>query len=253
MEGHPRRGQQDCLPRSWMILLGSSHEQQLAGNERQPDVYRFSGRRLGIFCKQSPACGTNTTGTIVCVTEQGPIVLEEDPKAIFTKWLTEHSSSVIKVSRAYTLTNDESQDLAQEILLQAWRTLPRFEGKANPATWFYRVALHTAMNWHRKDRPRRRHQKPLLEVQARGVESADSPEQIEQRELVERLYHTIHQLPKTDVALVLLYLDEMSYREMASVLGISESNVGVRLSRAKKALATLLNVAPAEGESDESR
>ncbi len=180
-------------------------------------------------------------------------MLEEDHIAIFTKWLKQHSSSVIKVARAYTLTKEEGQDLAQEILLQAWRSMPKFEGKASPATWFYRVGLHTAMNWYRKDRPRRLHQKPLLEVQTLAEESADSAEKIEQHELLEQLYQAIHQLPKTDVALVLLYLDEMSYREMASVLGLSESNIGVKLCRAKKALATLLDAAPTEGESDESR
>lgn len=177
-------------------------------------------------------------------------MLDEDPKAIFTKWLQEHSSSVIKVARAYTLTKEERQDLAQEILLQAWRSLSKFEGKASPATWFYRVALHTAMNWHRKDRPRRMHQQPLLEVQTLAVKSADSADQIEQRELVDQLYQAVYQLPKTDTALVLLFLDDMSYREMASVLGISESNVGARLSRAKKALAALLNAVPAEAEFD---
>lgn len=180
-------------------------------------------------------------------------MLDEDHKAIFTNWLEEHSSSLLKVARAYTLTSDECQDLAQEILLQAWRSMPKFQGKASPATWFYRVALHTAMNWHRKDRPRRLHQEPLLEVQTLAVESANASERIEHQELVEQLYQAIHQLPNTDVALVLLYLDDMSYREMASVLGISESNVGVKLSRAKKALATLLDAAPAEVESDESR
>ena len=179
-------------------------------------------------------------------------MLEEDHKAIFTKWLEEHSSSVIKVARAYTLTMDERQDLAQEILLQAWKSLPKFEGKASPATWFYRVALHTAMNWSRNDKPRRLRQKPLLETRSMAVESTDSVELMEQRELVEQLYAAIHQLPDSDVALVLLYLDEMSYCEMASVLGISESNVGVKLNRAKKALARILDSAPAEAKINES-
>ncbi len=167
-------------------------------------------------------------------------MLDEDHKAVFTRWLDEHSSSVMKVARAYTLTSDECQDLAQEILLQAWRSLPKFEGKASPSTWFYRVALHTAMNWHRKDRPRRARQQPFLEVQALATECMDSAEQIQQRETVEQLYKAIHQLPKTDAALVLLYLDDLSYREMAEVLGISESNVGVKLNRAKKTLSTLM-------------
>lgn len=161
-------------------------------------------------------------------------------------WLGEHGSSVLKVARAYTLTSDECQDLAQEILLQAWRSLPSFAGKASPATWFYRVALHTAMNWRRKDHPRRTRQQPLLDVQVVTPPGATSAEQAQQRETVERLYQAIHQLPKADAALVLLYLDELSYREMADVLGISETNVGVKLNRAKKALGALMNGQPHE-------
>ena len=168
-------------------------------------------------------------------------MLDEDQKSLFVNWLDEHGSSVMKVARAYTLTSEECQDLAQEILLQAWRSLPKFEGKASAATWFYRVALHTAMNWQRKDKPRRVRQQPLLEVHVQETEGSDSAEQVQHRDTVEQLYKAIHQLRKTDTALVLLYLDELSYREMAEVLGISESNVGVKLNRAKKALGELMN------------
>jgi RNA polymerase sigma-70 factor, ECF subfamily len=168
-------------------------------------------------------------------------LLDENQKSVFMAWLGEHGAAVMKVARAYTLTSDECQDLAQEILLQAWLSLPKFEGKASAATWFYRVALHTAMNWQRKDKPRRARQQPLVEVQALATKGANGAEQAQQRETVEQLYNAIHQLPKTDAALVLLYLDELSYREMADVLGISESNVGVKLNRAKKALSALMN------------
>jgi RNA polymerase sigma-70 factor (ECF subfamily) len=167
-------------------------------------------------------------------------LLDEDQKSLFMTWLGEHGSSVMKVARAYTVTCEECQDLAQEILLQAWQSLPTFEGKASAATWFYRVALQTAMNWHRNDKPRRSRQQPLLEVQTVVTDGCDSAEQAQQRETVEQLYQAIHQLPKTDAALVLLYLDELSYREMAEVLGISGSNVGVKLNRAKKALSELM-------------
>jgi RNA polymerase sigma-70 factor, ECF subfamily len=167
-------------------------------------------------------------------------LLDEDQKSLFMNWLGEHGAAVMKVARAYTLTSDECQDLAQEILLQAWRSLPNFAGQASPATWFYRVALHTAMNWQRKDKPRRARQQPLLEVQVLAADEANSAEQAQHRETVEQLYNAISQLPKTDAALVLLYLDELSYREMADVLGISESNVGVKLNRAKKAMGELM-------------
>src|SRR6185436_1819790 len=108
-------------------------------------------------------------------------------------WLGEHGSSVMKVARAYTLTSEDCQDRAQEILLQAWRSLPKFEGKATAATWFYRVALQTAMNWRRKDKPRRTRQQPLLEVQVLATDAANSAEQVQQRDTVEQLYKAIHQ------------------------------------------------------------
>jgi len=166
-------------------------------------------------------------------------LLDDDQKSLFMAWLQEHSSAVMKVARAYTLTSEECQDLAQEILLQAWQSLAKFERKSAPATWFYRVALQTAMNWQRKDKPRRSLQKPLLEVQTIS-DSNFGIQQVQQQEVVDQLYKAISQLPRGDAALVLLYLDEMSYREMSEVLGISESNVGVKLNRAKKALNELM-------------
>lgn len=167
-------------------------------------------------------------------------MVDDDQKSLFMIWLGEHGSSVLKVARAYTLTSEESQDLTQEILLQAWRSLPNFQCKANAVTWFYRVALNTAMNWKRNDRHRRSRQKPLLEMQVLASDNGGCVQQVEQQETIEQLYKAIHQLPKTDVALLLLYLDELSYQEMAEVIGISESNVGVKLNRAKKALGELM-------------
>lgn len=156
------------------------------------------------------------------------------------EWLAGHGASVIKVARAYTLTHEECQDLAQEILLQAWRSLPKFEQRSSAPTWFYRVALQTAMNWHRNDSPRRARQEPLLDVQVVAADGASGAERAQRRETVERLHAAIAQLPKADAALVLLYLDQLSYREISEVLGISESNVGVKLNRAKKALRELM-------------
>ena len=165
---------------------------------------------------------------------------DEKLESLFKSWLREHGGAVLKVARAYTLTTEDCQDLAQEILLQVWRSLPQFQGRASATTWFYRVALNTALGWHRKEHRRRARQQPILEVEDLPVAGLDSSQQIVQREAVERLYAAIRQLPKTDAALVLLYLDDLSYRQMAEVLGISESNVGVKLNRAKKALGELM-------------
>ena len=97
------------------------------------------------------------------------------------------------------------------------------------------MALNTALGWHRKESRRRARQRPLLD--AEGPDRGPDPAR---REAVERLYAAIRRLPPPDAALVLLHLDDLSYRQMAEVLGTSEGNVGVRLNRAKKALAELL-------------
>jgi RNA polymerase sigma-70 factor (ECF subfamily) len=171
---------------------------------------------------------------------------DDDLEALFKQWLAEHGAAVLKVARAYTLTAEDCQDLAQEIVLEAWRSLPQFQGRASPSTWFYRVALNTALGWHRKERRRRTRQQPLLATEELPAAAPTGGERADQREVVERLYAAIRQLPKGDAALILLYLDELSYREMADVLGISESNVGVKLNRAKKALSQLMQEEPDE-------
>jgi len=170
----------------------------------------------------------------------------EKLESLFNDWLSEYGGAVLRVARAYTLTTEDCQDLAQEILLHVWRSLPQFQGRASPSTWIYRVALNTALGWRRKERRRRARQQPILEVENLSDAGLDSGEQVIQRELVERLYTAIRQLPKTDAAVVLLYLDGLSYRQMAEVLGISESNAGVKLNRAKKALGELMKEEPHE-------
>jgi RNA polymerase sigma-70 factor (ECF subfamily) len=171
-------------------------------------------------------------------------LLGDDPESVFKVWLKEHAAAVLKVARAYTLTSDDCQDLVQEILLQVWRSLPRFQGRASPSTWFYRVALNTALGWQRRERRRRVRQRPIFELDDLSADGPDGAQVTAEREIVVRLYAAIRQLPKTDAALVLLYLDELSYRQMAEVLGISESNVGVKLNRAKKALGELMKEVP---------
>ena len=168
-------------------------------------------------------------------------MLDHDRETLFKAWIAEHGGAILKVARAYTLTLEDSQDLVQEILLQVWRSVPQFEGRAGAATWVYRVALNTALGWHRKERRRRTRQRPILDVADLPAAGPDDAERAAQREAVDRLYAAIRRLPQADAALVLLDLDDLSYRQMTAVLGISASNVGVKLNRAKKALAKLLD------------
>ena len=163
---------------------------------------------------------------------------EDDREGLFHAWVGQHLALVGRVARSYADTEEDCQELIQEILLQVWLSIPRFERKAKPSTWIYRVALNTALAWQRRDqRQRRRRFRPL--VWAMDV-ATNETEQAHEWERIERLYTAIRRLPKADAALVLMHLDDLSYREIAEILGISEVNVGVKLNRVKKALAELM-------------
>jgi RNA polymerase sigma-70 factor, ECF subfamily len=162
----------------------------------------------------------------------------QDPQIIFRSWLQEHAGLIYKVARGFAASKEDWEDLTQEILLQMWRSLPRYQGHAKVSTWIYRVALNTALAWRRKER-RQVGQLSLVEIQEVPVQPQDSSLG-EGDELLEALYTAIRNLPKLEAGLLLMYLDDLSGREMAEILGISEVNVRVRLNRARKALGNLM-------------
>ena len=159
--------------------------------------------------------------------------------ALFRQWLDEYQAILVKVARARTTTAADQDDLFQEMLLQLWLSIPQFRGDAKASTWIYRVALNTSMAW---DRSRRRYRDRVTTLAApNDVVDPDSEASRPGKSAdVERLYAAIRKLPDIDASIILLHLDGLSYREMADVLGISVSNVGVRLNRARKHLLELL-------------
>lgn len=131
-----------------------------------------------------------------------------------------------RISRAYAPAA-AAQDLYQEILLQIWKSLDRFEGRAQIDTWAYRVALNTALTWRRRQTTQ-----PVLT----DAESAPEPAgPSDARDPLRVLDDFLASLNKTDRALLLLYLEDLSYREIAEIVGISDNYVGVKLNRLKQA------------------
>ncbi len=157
-------------------------------------------------------------------------------KQILNRWLECYSGIFYKVVRAYSQTHHDQEDLFQEIVVQVWRAIPRFKGKAKESTFLYQVALFAAMAWSRNEKRRREDPHEMRESDRPLFMSADDGG----NPRLEWLYDRISELDTTDRSLALLMLDGLSYREMAEVLGISESNVGVKLTRIRKNIAKLL-------------
>ena len=152
----------------------------------------------------------------------------------FEARLDEHRGIVFKIANIYCPDGEERDDLVQEICLQLWRSYPGYDNERRFSTWMYRVALNTAISFARTARARRRHVVPLDEPGAGATAAAPPPRERDER--IAGLYRFLRSLPELDRALVVLYLEERTYREIAEVLGISETNVGTKLSRLKQTM-----------------
>lgn len=156
---------------------------------------------------------------------------QTEQNAILEGWMDAHKGILFKVARAYGTTHADREDLFQEIVLQLWHSVPAFRGASTVTTWIYRVALNTALAWNRKQRKHHRERQdfesaaPLL-----TAPPARDPR-------LDWIYQQIGQLDEVNRSLALLMLDGFSYREMAGILGITESHVGVKINRIKSALA----------------
>ncbi|MFC1762389.1 RNA polymerase sigma factor [Planctomycetota bacterium] len=159
---------------------------------------------------------------------------------LFKHWLKTHKGLVFRVVRAYADSLEDQDDLFQEILLQLWSSIKNYEGHAKETTWIYRVALNTALLWRRTEtRKRKKHRALLSACQATIAPQGDN-EAIYEPHILEQLYQAIRQLSVVDSSVIVMHLEGVAYDEMAEVLGMSKSHVGVRLNRAKRRLATFM-------------
>ena len=164
----------------------------------------------------------------------------EEQETIFRRWLNDHLGLMLKLVRAGAATPEDQDDLFQEVLVNVWSSSRAFRGEARETTWIYRVAFNTTMAWRRGEWRRRRGHEKFLKFDVSPQLQPSHLDSLPERELVERLYAAIRQLPKVDASLALMHLDGLSYQEMAEVLGISENYIGVKLNRIRKQLADQL-------------
>ncbi len=153
---------------------------------------------------------------------------------VFGDWIDAHKAVLFKVARAYGAANSDREDLFQEMALQVWRSIDAFDGDCAVTTWIYRIALNTALAWGRKER---KHERGRQDFEP-AISVLTAPESRDPR--LEWIYQRIAELDEVNRSLALLMLDGFSYRDMSQILGLSESNVGVKISRIKAALAAQL-------------
>lgn len=157
---------------------------------------------------------------------------EIEQRQIFNKWLDEHKGILFKIVRAYAFTDHDQEDLFQEIAIQVWKSVPDFRGDSKPSTWIYRVALFAATVWVRQEK--KRPDATPMEAIERTLNANQSAGKEDER--LTWLYDQIGRLEPFDRSVCLLMLDGYKHREIAELLGISASNVSVKMHRIKQQL-----------------
>ncbi|GGH02139.1 DNA-directed RNA polymerase sigma-70 factor [Parapedobacter pyrenivorans] len=152
----------------------------------------------------------------------------------FSTLIDQHQAMIWRVCRLYCNHAEDREDLFQEIAIKLWQSQASFRGDAKFTTWMYRIALNTAITSLRRRRPAVSYPGEVPDV------AAELPDE-EAAERYEKLSSAIRLLDDTEKALITLYLEGMSYAEIAEALGITENYTGVKLSRIKDKLKTMVN------------
>lgn len=155
----------------------------------------------------------------------------------FLKVIEDNTGLIYKISDAYCKRKEDQEDLIQEIIIQVWQSFPRFNSQVKISTWIYRIALNVSISFYRKRYKRNSVFEELKEDQPTEAYQLDAVAD----ENINQLRYFISQLDEFNKALMLLYLDQYSYGDIASTLGITKTNVATKISRIKQQLKTMFN------------
>jgi RNA polymerase sigma-70 factor (ECF subfamily) len=153
----------------------------------------------------------------------------------FVRQVQTNQGIIQKICRLYCQTQPDREDLFQEIVVQLWKGLPKFQGQSKFTTWMYRVALNTAISDFRK----RKRTLSISEVEVALLDVKSEPAEVNEEEQLNTLYVAISHLPEIDKAIVILYLEDKSYEEMEDILGINTNNLRVKMNRIREKLRHL--------------
>lgn len=155
----------------------------------------------------------------------------KDSEKDFMDMIKLHERIIYKVVSFYVDIDQSINDLYQEVILNLWKAYPSFRGDSKPSTWIYRIALNTCITFFRRSK-----RKPTyIDL------IADIPDTPDNNEEITELYKLINRLGKIERALVLLYLDEKSYKEISEITGLTVTNVSTKIGRIKEKLKKMSN------------
>lgn len=153
----------------------------------------------------------------------------------FEAFIRQHRRIISKICYLYAVDTDDFNDLYQEVLINLWKGMKSFEGRAKASSWVYRVGLNTCISYYRRNR---RYKGKLPLADCTGI----IDEEAEHSERLRELYELINQLDSFEKAIVMLWLEELPYEEIAEITGLTRNNVASKLHRIKLKLRKQANL-----------
>lgn len=161
---------------------------------------------------------------------------ESRKKEEFLSLITEHQDLIRKVAAMYYKNRADQEDAFQEILVNLWKAYPTFRGESKITTWMYRVALNTVISGFRKASNRVQRNRSDVNISDELIK----PERDQvSNEDIDVLYQSIERLTDIEKAVIMLYMEEKTYEDIAEIMGMTRTNVGVKINRIKKKLQKL--------------
>lgn len=160
---------------------------------------------------------------------------ERETERQFEQMVRENRSTIYTVCYMFSSDHDEVADLYQEVLINLWKSLPTFEGRSDVRSWIYRVSLNVCITL---DRKKPRHRTVPLMMDINPYEEVETNHNSRQMDMLRR---RIARLGQFDRAIILLWLENLSYDEIGAIMGITPKNVSVRLYRIKEELKRMSN------------
>ena len=177
-------------------------------------------KHFSVFCKKSIII-------LVLWWKKNQLLMEKE----FTELLFQNQGIVHKVCNLYFNNRSSKEDYKQELIIQLWKAFPSFNEQAKFSSWMYRVCLNAAIDILRKEKT----QPKLVKIENHSFKIPSEPNK-ELTENQEKLYRAVNKLSDIDKAIISLYLDEYSYKDISEIVGITESNTGVKINRIKSSI-----------------
>jgi len=166
--------------------------------------------------------------------------MNPDPRKLFSSIVEDNKQRIMRICRAYSQNTEDQKDLFQDVALNIWKSLPSFRQEAKYDTWVYRICLNVCMQYAMKLNKTKQ-----VRVNIEGIEitddHADLQNNLDDADKYKKLYACISSLNEAEKSLILLFLEDLSYKEISEIIGITENHVAVKLNRIKKKLFNCFN------------